>query len=200
MAPVWDIRALDANMDGREDLWMTQNTSGLRPEFARIDAGRGVLLTLNKNGRGWEILSSSATGLALPEEARGSVVGDWNQDLRPDLVVSTKAGRPILFENQMSKQGIQVTLKGPPGNPHGIGAMIRLRTKSGMGPAREIRSGGGSGALDTMSPILGNDENLEYVWVRWPGGRVGLTKIDSLNNQRIELNWLEEPSPDKQVN
>lgn len=192
MAPVWDIRTLDADMDGREDLWMTQNTSGLRTEFARIDAGRGVLLSLNKNGRGWENLVSSVSGLDLPEEARNAVVGDWNQDLRPDLVVAIKGGRPILFENQMSKQGIQVTLNGPPGNPHGIGAMIRLRTKSGMGPAREIRSGGGSGALDTVSPILGNDETPEYVWVRWPGGRVGLSRVQPDASQRVSVDWSAE--------
>jgi hypothetical protein len=73
----------------------------------------------------------------------------------------------------MARQGLTVRLLGPPGNPSGIGARVRIRYANGWGPAREIHAGGGYWSVDGSVPVLGLREGAipAAVWVRWPGGK-----------------------------
>ena len=49
-APVFGIVAADFDGDGWQDLFLSQNFFALRPELARIDAGRGLLLRGGQGG------------------------------------------------------------------------------------------------------------------------------------------------------
>ena len=62
-------------------------------------------------------------------------------------------------------------LKGPPGNPNGIGATLRLVNGAISGPAREIHAGSGYWSQDSAVQVLAIRESPTQLWVRWPGGR-----------------------------
>jgi len=69
-------------------------------------------------------------------------------------------------------------LVGPPGNPDGVGAVIRWRVGERLGAAREIHAGAGYLSQDSpvtvMTPLDGAGGELE---VRWPGGAVTRTPV-----------------------
>jgi len=66
---------------------------------------------------------------------------------------------------------LRVRLAGPPGNPTGIGATIRLQSGGRSGPAREIHGGSGYWSQDSAVQVLGLLPEPMQLWVRWPGGQ-----------------------------
>ena len=66
---------------------------------------------------------------------------------------------------------LAVRLKGPAGNPDGLGAVVKLRYADGFGPAREIHGGSGYLSQDSPVPVLGMRGSVTHVSVRWPGGK-----------------------------
>jgi len=54
------------------------------------------------------------------------------------LAVSQNGAETKLYQNVLGKPGLRVRLAGPPGNPDGVGATLRLVFGERMGAAREI--------------------------------------------------------------
>jgi hypothetical protein len=94
-----------------------------------------------------------------------------------DLVVTQNAATTRLFHNLSAKPGLRVRLVGPPGNPFGIGATMRLKSASQLGPAREIHAGAGYWSQDSSVQVLGSLSEPTQLWVRWPGGKTALVDI-----------------------
>jgi hypothetical protein len=93
------------------------------------------------------------------------------------VAVSQNAAVTKLFRNVMAKPGLRVRLLGPPGNPTGIGAQIRLMFRARLGPIREIHAGSGYFSQDSGVIVLSVPEVPISIWVRWPGGKVATTKL-----------------------
>jgi len=66
---------------------------------------------------------------------------------------------------------LRVRLEGPPGNPLGIGALVRLQFGPRLGPAREVHAGSGYWSQDSLVPVLGCPEPPTRIHVLWPGGK-----------------------------
>lgn len=84
--------------------------------------------------------------------------------------MAQNSGETRLFHNVAARPGFTVHLHGTAGNPSGIGAVIRMETTTGMGPAREIHCGGGYMSQDAATAVLGVSGDPLAVHVRWPGG------------------------------
>ena len=104
-------------------------------------------------------------------EQRGAAVADFDGDGRVDLVATQNGAETRLFKNVRGKPGLRVRLKGPPGNPWGIGAQIRLKHGERMGPVREVHGGGGYWSEDSPVQVLAMAELPAQLWIRWPGGK-----------------------------
>src|SRR5262249_7365858 len=76
-----------------------------------------------------------------------------------------------LYHNEGARPGLRVRLLGPPGNPHGIGVMLRLVTGNKMGPVREIHAGSGYWSLDSAVSVLASPDPAKQIVLRWPGGQ-----------------------------
>jgi hypothetical protein len=175
-APAFGVTVADFDGDGAEDLFLAQNCFGVEPETARFDAGRGLLLRGDGQG-GWAAMSGADSGIAIYGEQRASAAADFDGDGRTDLVVSQHGDETKLYRNRRARPGLRVRLNGPPGNPAGIGAQLRLLVAAGPGAAREIHGGTGWLSSDSSVVVLAAPASEARLWVRWPGGRITETAI-----------------------
>jgi hypothetical protein len=168
LSPVFGVSVADIDADGREDLLMGQNFFGMRMEWPRTDAGRGCVLRGDGRG-GFAVLSARESGVLVHGEQRGAAVADMDGDGRVDWVDTQEGTSTRVFRNLTPSPGLRVRLKGSPGNPSGIGAVLRAMGPTGPGAAREIHGTSGQGSVDASGMVLGGD--VRAVRVRWPGGR-----------------------------
>ena len=169
-APAFAVTVGDMDGDGDEDLFLTQNFFAMRPEWPRLDGGRGLLLHGDGTGH-FTPISSQESGIAVSGEQRGAALGDFNEDGRSDLALTQNGAASRIYENVGARPGLRVRLNGPPGNPLGIGAIVRLQFGQRMGASREVHAGSGYWSQDSATEVLGCPEPPEFIHVLWPGGK-----------------------------
>jgi hypothetical protein len=158
----------DYDGDGAEDVFLGQNCFAVPPEGSRQDAGRGLWLRGDGRG-GFRAVPGGESGVRIDGEQRGAALADYDGDGRVDLVVTQNAGPTRLFRNERGRPGLRLRLEGPPGNPRGIGAVVRPVRGGVAGPARAVQAGAGYASQDSAVLVFAGDP--EQVDVRWPGGR-----------------------------
>lgn len=169
-SPVFGLSAADFDGDGKEDLFLAQNFFSNRPEEPRADAGRGLLLRGQGDGR-FTPVPASQSGIKIHGEQRGSAVADFDGDGRVDFAVAQAGDQTKLFRNETAKPGLRVRLRGPTGNPHGLGASVRLVSGGRPGPARELHGGSGYWSQDSAALVLATPQPPVQITIRWPGGK-----------------------------
>jgi hypothetical protein len=176
LAPAFAACVADYDGDGHEDVFLSQNFFAVEWETPRYDAGRG--LWLQGDGQGsFRTVPGQESGIKVYGEQRGAAVGDYDHDGRVDLVVTQNSAETELFHNVQAKPGLRVRLQGPPGNPLGIGSVVRLKFGERFGPARELHAGSGYWSQDSAVLVLGQPTAATQIWVRWPGGRTTTTDL-----------------------
>jgi enediyne biosynthesis protein E4 len=177
LAPAFGISVGDVNGDGAEDVFLSQNFFAVNPEASRLDAGRG--LWLRNDGKGGLIpMSGHESGVKIYGEQRGCALGDFDSDGRLDLAVTQNGAPTKLFHNLTAKPGLRVRLKGPAGNPLGIGAKVRLKSGTTLGALRELHAGSGYWSQESAVQILGWKEGpAQEIQVTWPGGKTTTSVI-----------------------
>jgi len=127
---------------------------------------------LRGDGTGdFQAVPGAQSGIAVYGEQRGCAVADFDQDGRLDFALAQNGGPTRLFRNVGGRPGLRVQLRGPEGNPDGIGAVLRLVGDGRFGPAREVRAGGGYWSQGGAVQVLGTPTVATQLWIRWPGGR-----------------------------
>jgi len=168
-APAFGVNVADADGDGFEDLFLSQNFFGNVDEGSRGDSGLGLWLRGDGKG-GFRAVPATLSGVRVWGEQRGSAVGDFDGDGRVDLAVAQNGAATRLFRNTAARPGLRVRMKGLGANPAAVGTIVRVKCDGKWGPAREIRAGGGYLSQDSSMPVLSLPGTLEAVRVRWPGG------------------------------
>ena len=175
-APGTAVCVSDFDGDGNEDVFMGQNISALNQEISPLNAGRGLVLLGSGKGT-FDALDGAESGIRVYGDQRGAAIGDFNQDHRPDLVISQNNEATQLYQNLSGRPGFQVRLKGGAENPAAVGAALRLRYGAESGPLREIQAGSGYWSQNTLVPLLPRREDPQSIWVRWPDGHETTTTI-----------------------
>jgi hypothetical protein len=118
---------------------------------------------------------SSATGIgARRDVSRGAAFGDFNNDGRTDILVSTLRGAPMLLRNDTAPHAhwLQLRLQAARGNPQAVGATITL-TAGSLTQRRDVRTGASYASSSDLRPLfgLGAATRVDRLKVRWPSGR-----------------------------
>jgi len=171
LAPAFSVNVADADGDGHEDVFLSQNFFATQPETPRLDAGRALWLRGVGAGR-FAPVSARESGVEVYGEQRGAALADFDRDGRIDLVVTQNGAETKLFRNTSARAGLRVRLQGPAGNPTGAGAVVRLRFGQRWGAAREIHGGSGYWSQDGVVQVLGTPEAPTAIQVVWPGGKI----------------------------
>jgi hypothetical protein len=178
LAPAFAVVVADFDCDGAEDLFLSQNFFDTQPEVPRLDAGRGQLLRGTGKGQ-FEAIPGNVSGLRIYGEQRAAAICDFNRDGRPDLAVTQNSAATKLYQNDGTNSGLRLHLNAGPGNPTGVGAVVRLKFGERFGPAREIHGGSGYWSQDSSVIIMSTPEAPSAIWIRWPGGTVTLSPLVS---------------------
>ncbi|PYJ80787.1 MAG: hypothetical protein DME22_23195, partial [Verrucomicrobia bacterium] len=188
LAPVFSINVGDFDGDGNEDLFLSQNFFGTASDLSRDDSGRGLWLRGNGNGT-FSAMDGSISGIKVYGEQRGAALADFNHDGRVDVAVSQNGAATKLYLNQRAKRGLRVVLHGPPANPDGIGAQMRVLYAGGrVGPCRSVQAGSGYWSQDGAAQVLGCAEPPVALWIRWPGGKEQTVRVETnLWDLRVEF-------------
>jgi hypothetical protein len=187
IAPAFGVNVGDFDGDGNEDVFLSQNffpmasgavvmSSRVEDAGYRQDAGRGLWLRGTGGGK-LEAVPGQKSGILVYGEQRGAALCDFDGDGRVDLAVSQNGAETKLYQNVLGKPGLRVRLNGPPGNPDGVGATLRLVFGARYGAAREIHGGSGYWSQDSVVQVMGCPETPTQIWVRWPGGKTTTSPV-----------------------
>jgi enediyne biosynthesis protein E4 len=151
-------------------VFLSQNFFAVEPETSRYDAGRGLLMKGDGRG-GLQPIAARESGITVYGEQRGAAAADFDADGRVDLVVAQNAAETRLFKNLGARPGLRVRLKGPAGNPRGIGVQMRVKHGDTLGPVREVHAGSGYWSQDSAVQVLATGDSPAQLWLLWPGGK-----------------------------
>ena len=140
-----------------------------------IDQVNAVFRNTGPRGK-WVALTDQAGLTAAPAARhRGCAFGDLDGDGRVDVVVSAIGREAEIWMNRSEKfrHWLDIALHGTKSNRDGIGARIKVTTKSGIQYNHMTTSVGYASSSD--GPVhfgLGSDDRAEEVEIRWPSGTI----------------------------
>jgi hypothetical protein len=178
LAPAFGITVADFDGDGNDDVFLAQNYFSSRPagDSVRSDAGRGLLLLGDGKG-GLRPLSAAESGIAIYGEQRGCACSDYDGDGRLDLVVTQSNDQTRLLHNRRARPGLRVRVDGGPGNPQGIGAVVRAVTSAGLGRAQVITAGSGYWSQNSSALVVTSASVITALQVCWTDGTTKLKSV-----------------------
>jgi enediyne biosynthesis protein E4 len=174
----------DFDNDGWKDLVVSRgHVESLPLPGTDIDQYNTVFHNQGATGK-WRALTEEA-GLnqASPARHRGCAFGDFDSDGRVDVVVTALSVDAEIWMNRSEKSGhwLEIVLRGTKSNRDGIGARIKLVSRSGTQYNHMTTSVGYASSSD--GPVhfgLGPDNRADSIEIQWPSGVIQtLTNVAS---------------------
>jgi hypothetical protein len=164
----------DFDNDGWKDIFVSRGHVQSLEAAPRITVAQHNSVFRNLGGMKFAAFTAEA-GLAetAPSRHRGSAVGDLNGDGRLDVVVSAISAPAEIWLNESppGNHWIELALEGTKSNRDGIGARIKVTTKSGAQYNHATSACGY--ASSSAGPVhfgLGAEKTAQLVEILWPSG------------------------------
>jgi hypothetical protein len=174
ISPLQGMVAGDFSGEGRPEIYAVQNSYAPIPAVGRFDGGLSQLLRTDGHGH-LSAVPVAASNLVVPGDAKALAVLDMDQDGWPGFVVSRNNATVLAFRNHGSdgRRPLRVVLRGPAGNPTGVGARITVEFSDGSAQASEVYAGSGYYSQSTSACFFGYPQSTPptKIRVRWPSGK-----------------------------
>lgn len=170
----------DFDNDGWKDIFVSRGHVQSLLASPNLSIAQPNTVFRNLGGMKFAALTSEAGFTTFPASRhRGSAVGDLNGDGKLDVVVSALSAPAEIWINQSPNQNhwLEFKLQGTKSNRDGIGARIKLLTKSGAQYNHMTTACGY--ASSCAGPVhfgLGKDATADLVEIHWPSGIVQTLK------------------------
>jgi hypothetical protein len=148
----------------------------------RFDGGLGQLL--DGNGKGsFKATPAASSGIVIPGDAKAVALVDLGGDGLPGVLVTRNNGTTLAFRNRGVPGGrpLRVALRGPKGNPTGVGARLVAEARDGTTQAGEVYAGSGYMTQSTAACFFGSPASnpVVRIRVRWPSGSASTHDVPS---------------------
>jgi len=166
----------DFDNDGWKDIFVSRGHVQSLASSANLAVEQPNTVFRNLSGMKFAALTAEAGFTAQPPSRhRGSAIGDLNGDGKLDVVVSALSAPAEIWINQSpgNNHWLEFKLQGAKSNRDGIGARIKLVTKSGVQYSHMTTSAGY--ASSSAGPVhfgLGANASVDLVEIHWPSGIV----------------------------
>jgi len=166
----------DFDNDGWKDIFISRGHVQSLLSAPRLAIEQPNTVFRNLGGMKFAALTAEAGFTSQPPARhRGSAVGDFNGDGRLDVVVSAINAPAEIWINESpaSNHWLEIKLQGTKSNRDGIGARIKVVTKTGAQYNHMSTSFGY--ASSSAGPVhfgLGANVTADLVEIRWPSGVV----------------------------
>ena len=170
----------DFDNDGWKDIFVSRGHVQSMASSNSLPIAQPNTVFRNLGGMKFAALTAEAGFTAQPPARhRGSAVGDLNGDGKLDVVVSALSAPAEIWMNQSpgNSHWIEFKLQGTKSNRDGIGARIKVVTKSGAEYNHMTTSCGY--ASSSAGPVhfgLGQNASADVVEIHWPSGIVQTLK------------------------
>lgn len=189
MGLTFGIRFVDIDLDGVLDLILANGH--IEPDVQRVFPNQTYrqspqLFRGTAFGQYEDVSSRVGEDFRIPRVARGLILGDIDEDGDVDVILSTRQGRPVVFENRRAAEDrnhyLRVRLHGKGPNTDALGARVRLTT-SGTTQTRFVRTGSSylSQSELTLTFGLGRAERVDRLEIRWPAGGEVVVPVDAVD-------------------
>ena len=193
----WGIKLFDYDNDGWKDLIVAQghDMDTIEKTNPHLRYREPMLLARN-TGHGFVDVSGQS-GKVFQEAwvGRGLAVGDLDNDGRVDVVVTINDGPAHILHNASTATGhwLTLNLEGQKSNRDGIGAVVKVVTKTGSQWTTVSTAGSYLSSSDKRAHFgLGAERVAERVEIRWPSGvRQVLRNIKADQILRVKEEALE---------
>ncbi len=181
VSTAFGVAITDADADGVQDLVLVHNFFSPEPETGRIDGGLGLLL----RGLGklqFEPVRGEVSGLLVTGDAKALALLDGGGTA--GLLITRNDAEALLLHSIRGRNAsdgsssfLSVRLRGPVGNPTGVGARIELLQDGKVLARGEVQAGGSYLAQSSPSVAFTKVPADAVVRVHWPDGSSSETKV-----------------------
>jgi len=183
----WGNGLFDLDNDGWKDLFTANShVNDLIEQFEAREYKQPNSVFLNaRNGSFRDVSSALGPGFQTRRAHRGIGFGDFNQDGKMDVVVTSIEDVTELWENKSpsANNWIILRLRGTRSNRDGIGAQVRIGRQYNM---MTTAVGYASSSYSGVHFGLGDTPKIEKIEIVWPSG-IRQTLRDVPVNQVLEV-------------
>jgi hypothetical protein len=166
----------DYDLDGQLDVFAANGhiEDEINRVQPRVQYAQSPLLFRNLGNRKFDhVTPRLGAAFNRPIVARGAAYADYDRDGDLDVLVATNGGPAYLYRNDGGNRNryLRIKTRGNKSNRDGIGAVVRVRSASGV-QWQSVRSGSSYCSQSDLALTfgLGQDQKVDSVEVLWPSG------------------------------